>query len=91
MTEQQAFSICSANATNKYICQHLDEKTLDLCIDLDMLCKKFGKEEIIPESTVLMHDGTLISFSTKNGVLLTSAKRLKLNKQHKKEDFEATK
>lgn len=48
---------------------------------LDMLCKKFGKEEIAPESTVLMHDGTLISFSTKNGVRLTSEHKLVLNKQ----------
>ncbi len=48
---------------------------------LDMLCKKFGRDEITPESTVLMHDGTLISFSTKNGVKLTSEHKLVLNKQ----------
>lgn len=48
---------------------------------LDMLCKKFGRAEITPESTVLMHDGTLISFSTKNGVRLTSEHKLVLNKQ----------
>lgn len=50
---------------------------------LDMLCKKFGKEDITPESTVLMHDGTLISFSTKNGVKLTSEHKLVLNKKEK--------
>lgn len=48
---------------------------------LDMLCKKYGREDIIPESTVLMHDGTLVSFSTKKGVRLTSENKLTLNKQ----------
>lgn len=48
---------------------------------LDMLCKKFGRDEITPESTVLMHDGTLISFSTKNGVELTDNHKLTLIEQ----------
>lgn len=46
-----------------------------------MLCKKFGRDEITPESTILMHDGTLVSFSTKNGIRLTSEHKLVLNKQ----------
>ena len=46
-----------------------------------MLCKKFKKENIIPESTILMHDGTLISFSTKNGVELTDNHKLTLIEQ----------
>ena len=46
-----------------------------------MLCKKFGRDEITPESTVLMHDGTLISFSTKNGVELTDNHKLTLIEQ----------
>lgn len=51
---------------------------------LDMLCKKYGKD-ITPESTVLMHDGTLISFSTKDGIKLTSEQNFEQNKQKNKE------
>ena len=32
-----------------------------------------------------MHDGTLISFSTKDGVKLTSEQKLELNKQKNEE------
>lgn len=50
MTEQQAFSICSANATNKYICQHLDEKTLDLCIEMLLKLDANEFKEINPRA-----------------------------------------
>ena len=46
---------------------------------LDMLCKKYNKNDILPQSTILMHDGTLISFSTKNGVHLTIEYQLSLS------------
>lgn len=48
---------------------------------LDMLCQKCGRDNITCESTVLMHDGTLISFSTKNGVKLTSEHKIELNEE----------
>ena len=51
---------------------------------LDMLCEKYGKDYNI-ESTVLMHDGTLISFSTRDGVKLTSEQKLELNTQKNEE------
>lgn len=44
---------------------------------LQMLAEKYAKD-IETESTILMFDGTLISFSTKNGVVLTSENKLEL-------------
>lgn len=52
---------------------------------LDMLCQKYGRDDIACESTVLMHDGTLISFSTKNGVELTSEQKVELIKEKDEE------
>ena len=31
MTDEQVSLVCNANPTNRYICKHLDEKTLNLC------------------------------------------------------------
>lgn len=42
---------------------------------LQMLAEKYGKE-IDTESTILMYDGTLISFTTQNGITLTSERNL---------------
>lgn len=56
---------------------------------LDMLCQKCERGNLTCESTVLMHDGTLISFSTKNGVELTGEQKLELKKE-KEERLELT-
>ena len=42
---------------------------------LEMLIKKYGKE-ISAGSTILMHDGSLISFCTKNGLTLTNEQKI---------------
>ena len=42
---------------------------------LEMLVEKYGKD-IETESTILMHDGKLISFETKDGVKLTSQQEI---------------
>lgn len=49
---------------------------------LDMLCAKYGRDDITCESTILMHDGALISFATKNGVELTGQQYFEKNKQN---------
>ena len=50
MTEEQMFSICSANATNRYICQHLDEKTMDMCIEMLLKLDANEFKEINPDA-----------------------------------------
>ncbi len=46
---------------------------------LEMLIAKYGKE-ITANSTILMHDGSLISFSTKSGLALTGEQKFEISK-----------
>ena len=47
---------------------------------LQMLAEKYGKD-IETESTLLMHDGTLISFSSTDGVKLTSEQHIAMQQE----------
>ena len=49
---------------------------------LQMLAEKYGKD-ISTESVILMYDGTLISFTTNNGITLTSERNLEQEKNKK--------
>lgn len=53
---------------------------------LQMLVDKYGKE-ISTESTILMFDGTLISFSTKNGISLTAELQIENTQQQNQENI----
>lgn len=44
---------------------------------IDRYFTQVGKD-VVPESTILMHDGTLVSFSTRGGLQLTSQRNLQL-------------
>lgn len=46
---------------------------------LEMLIEKHGSN-MSASSTILMHDGTLISFNTKNGLCLTNEQKLEISK-----------
>lgn len=50
MAEEQMFKICTATPTNRYICQHLDEKTLDLCIEMLLKLDADDFKEINPSA-----------------------------------------
>lgn len=50
MAEEQMFKIRAATPTNRYICQHLDEKTLDLCIEMLLKLDANDFKEINPSA-----------------------------------------
>lgn len=46
---------------------------------IDRYFRQVGKD-VVPESTILMHDGSLVSFSTRDGLQLTSQLNLQLDR-----------
>lgn len=51
---------------------------------IDQYFKQVGKD-VVPESTILMHDGSLVSFSTRDGLKLTSQLNLQLDRAVERE------